>query len=64
MGNLGIDKRYLIHGGSTAGYKAMLVNIELGQYSITLLSNGLKQTNELELTQKIIKLLNLTYDEN
>jgi CubicO group peptidase (beta-lactamase class C family) len=64
MGNLGIDKRCLIHGGSTEGYKAMLVNIERGQYSITLLSNALKQTNEMELTQKIIKLLNLTYDEN
>lgn len=57
MGNLGIDLSYLIHGGSTEGYKAMLTNINNGQFIIAHLSNIGQQTNEFKLTQKIVNLL-------
>lgn len=57
MGNLGIDRRYIIHGGSTEGYKSMLVNIENGQYIITFLTNIGDQTNEIDLARKIVHIL-------
>jgi CubicO group peptidase (beta-lactamase class C family) len=57
MGNLYINKKYLIHGGSTEGYKAMLVIVEQGEFIVTLLSNIGSQTNEMQLTQKIINIL-------
>ncbi len=57
MGDLGIDRRYIIHGGSTEGYKSMLINIESGQYIIAFLANTGDQTNELRLAQKIVNIL-------
>jgi len=57
MGYLDINKPYIIHGGSTDGYKAMLVNINHGEYIISFCSNVGDQTNELQLTQEIVKLL-------
>lgn len=54
MGNLNIKSNYIIHGGSTEGYKAMLTNINDGQLIIVHLSNIGDQTNELKLTKKII----------
>lgn len=57
MGDLGIDKPYLIHGGSTEGYKAMLVIINEGEHILTLLSNVGNRTNEMELTKAIIQIL-------
>ncbi|MEO9482012.1 MAG: serine hydrolase domain-containing protein [Ekhidna sp.] len=57
MGDLGIDRQYIIHGGTTEGFKSMLVNIENGEYIIAFLSNTGSQTDELALTKKIIQLL-------
>lgn len=55
MGDLGIDKPYLIHGGSTDGYKSMLVIINKGEWVVSLTVNSGKRTNEMELIQKIVK---------
>ena len=55
MGNLGINKNYIIHGGATEGYKSILVNINDGELIIALLSNIGNRTNELKLTETIIK---------
>ncbi|MAD96080.1 MAG: hypothetical protein CMB99_02020 [Flavobacteriaceae bacterium] len=58
MGNLNINKKYIIHGGSTDGYKAMLVNINNNEYVISFLSNhGYEE--ELSLTKKIVNILKL-----
>lgn len=57
MGNLGIDKPYIIHGGSTDGYKAMLININQGEYVLSFLSNVGDRTNEMQLAQKISEIL-------
>ncbi|MCB0705908.1 MAG: beta-lactamase family protein [Saprospiraceae bacterium] len=57
MGDLGIDKPYIIHGGSTDGYKSMLVNINSGEYVISFLSNVGNRTNEMLLAQKIVNIL-------
>lgn len=57
MGDIGIDKPYIIHGGRTDGYKAMLININRGEYVLSMLSNTGNRTNELELTKKIIHIL-------
>jgi CubicO group peptidase (beta-lactamase class C family) len=57
MGNLDIKQTYFVHGGSTEGYKAMLSNINDSEYVIAHLSNIGNQTNEFELTKKIVPLL-------
>lgn len=57
MGDLGIAKPYIIHGGSTDGYKSMLININQGEYVISFLSNVGNRTNEMQLAQKIIEIL-------
>lgn len=59
MGNLQIEKPYIIHGGSTDGYKAMLININEGEYIISFLSNVGNRTQEMQMAQDILKLLNL-----
>ncbi|CAM1344301.1 serine hydrolase domain-containing protein [Tenacibaculum amylolyticum] len=56
MGNLNIVKPYIIHGGSTDGYKAMLININESEYVISFLSN-VDKTRELELAQRIVTIL-------
>jgi len=55
MGNLDINQNYILHGGSTEGFKAMLTNINDGKLIIALLSNVGDRTNELKLTETIIK---------
>lgn len=57
MGNLTIDKKYILHGGSTEGFKSMLVNIEKGEFIIAFLSNSGNKTEELGLTKKIVNIL-------
>jgi len=56
-GDLGITKPYIIHGGKTDGYKAMLININKGEYVISFLSNAGNRTREMQLAQKIINIL-------
>lgn len=63
MGNLDIALPYIIHGGSTEGYKSMLVNIDNGKYIIALLANSGARTNEMELTKKITHFLMKTQNE-
>jgi CubicO group peptidase (beta-lactamase class C family) len=57
MGNLNIDKPYIIHGGSTEGYKSILINIEDGEWILSILANSGNRTNELELAQGIIEII-------
>lgn len=57
FGNLGINKKYIIHGGSTDGYKAILININKGEYVISFLSNVGNRTQEMQLSQKIVTIL-------
>ncbi|MEM6643607.1 MAG: serine hydrolase domain-containing protein [Bacteroidota bacterium] len=64
MGNLEIDKKYIIHGGSTEGFKSMLINIEEGEYIVALLSNTGDQINEMTLASKIVKVLIELENEN
>ncbi|MTI32152.1 serine hydrolase domain-containing protein [Xanthovirga aplysinae] len=64
MGNLSINAPYIIHGGSTEGYKAMLVIIDKGKFIISLLANCGDQVNEIHLTQKIVQLLNSSIYED
>ncbi|PWJ39945.1 serine hydrolase domain-containing protein [Sediminitomix flava] len=64
MGKLPIAKKYIIHGGNTGGYKAMLVNINSGEWVISFLSNIGSRTNELQLAEKIVQLLNKQSDES
>lgn len=57
MGNLEIELPYIIHGGSTDGYKAMLININNGEFVISFLSNAGDRTRELQLAKQIVHLL-------
>ncbi|WP_075342267.1 serine hydrolase domain-containing protein [Tenacibaculum agarivorans] len=57
VGYLKISKPYIIHGGSTDGYKSMLININKQEYVISFLSNVGNKTNEMELAQKIVNIL-------
>ncbi|MCI4650199.1 serine hydrolase domain-containing protein [Phaeodactylibacter sp.] len=57
MGDLGIARPYIIHGGRTDGYKSMLINVNQGAYVISFLSNVGNQTDEMQLAQKIVNLL-------
>lgn len=57
MGDLGTDRKYIIHGGATEGFRSMLVNLENGRYIIAFLTNIGDRVDELELTKKITQLL-------
>lgn len=57
MVDLGIQQPYIIHGGSTEGYKAMLININKGEYVISFLSNVGNRTEEIQLAQQIVNIL-------
>lgn len=57
MGHLEMKEDYIMHGGSTEGYKAMLINIHNGEYVISFLSNVGDRTQEMQLAQEIVKLL-------
>ncbi|PKV50614.1 CubicO group peptidase (beta-lactamase class C family) [Aquimarina sp. MAR_2010_214] len=64
IGDIGVNKKYIIHGGATEGYKSMLINIESGEYIISFLANTGDQTNELDLAKKIAVILYTTENEN
>ncbi|MDX1591958.1 MAG: serine hydrolase domain-containing protein [Balneolaceae bacterium] len=64
MGRLSIDRPYIIHGGSTDGYKSMLVNIDSGSWVIALLANSGNRTDEMRLIRKIVEILNPQLTEN
>ena len=57
MGDLGIDRKYIIHGGATEGFRSMLVNIEEGQYIIAFMTNIGDRVNEIGLTKSIVNIL-------
>ena len=57
MGNLGLDANYIIHGGSTEGYKAMLYNINQGEYTVAFLSNVGDKTNEMKMARDVAQIL-------
>ncbi|MFY0671938.1 MAG: beta-lactamase family protein [Bacteroidia bacterium] len=55
IGGLDIDKPYIIHGGSTEGYKSILVNINNGELVVAIMANSGSRTNENDLLKKIVK---------
>jgi len=57
MGDLGIEKPYIIHGGSTDGYKSLLISINEGEFVISFLSNVGNRTDELNLGKIITHIL-------
>lgn len=57
MGDLGIDMPYLIHGGSTEGYRSMLIIIDGGKHILAMTTNSGNRANEMELSKRIIQLL-------
>lgn len=57
IGDLDISKPYIIHGGSTDGYKSMLININNNEYIVSFLSNVGDRTDEIEIAKKIINNL-------
>lgn len=57
MGDLTISKPYIIHGGKTDGYKAMLININEGEYIISFLSNVGSRTQEMQLAKELAHIL-------
>ena len=54
MGDLGINTPYIIHGGATEGFKAMLIIEQEEGWIVSLLSNSGNRTNEMELGKKLI----------
>lgn len=56
-GNLNVDTDYLIHGGSTEGFKAMMTIMEDPAFTVIHLSNIGDQTNEFDLTKMIVHQL-------
>jgi hypothetical protein len=59
MGQLPLDKPYIIHGGSTEGFKSILVNVNHGELIISLLANTGNQTDELQIAREIVKIAGL-----
>lgn len=57
MGSLPTEKPYIIHGGSTDGYKSMLININKGEWIIALLSNIGDRTDEMKMAQEITTII-------
>lgn len=57
MGDLGIDKPYIIHGGSTEGFKSLLINIDEGEWIISILANSGNRTSEMDLAESILDIL-------
>lgn len=57
MGQLPLDKPYIIHGGSTEGFKSILVNVNQGEIIISLLANTGNQTDELQIAREIAEIL-------
>jgi CubicO group peptidase (beta-lactamase class C family) len=64
MGRLPAETPYIIHGGSTEGYKSMLINVQEGKWIIAFLSNIGNMTDEMALATEILNLLNKISDEN
>lgn len=57
MGELPVDLPYIIHGGSTEGFKSILVNVNDGDWIISLLANSGNRANEMELARAVTKIL-------
>lgn len=57
FGDLGIEKPYIIHGGSTDGYRSLLISINEGEFVISFLSNVGNRTDELNLGKIITHIL-------
>jgi CubicO group peptidase (beta-lactamase class C family) len=57
-GDLYLNRRYLIHGGFTDGYKAMFVVMQGDEgYIFTMLANTGTQIDEYEFARKVMKIL-------
>lgn len=56
FGKISCDKPYVIHGGSTGGYKSILVNVSDGELIVALLSNVGEMTNELALADSLVRM--------
>lgn len=59
MGKINCQQPYIIHGGSTDGYKSLLVNIDQGNYIISLLSNTGSTAHEIEIVNTLLNQLQI-----
>ncbi|MEO9869569.1 serine hydrolase domain-containing protein [Ekhidna sp.] len=57
MGKLDVPGNYVIHGGSTDGYRSLLIIYNGGEWIISLLGNIGDQINELKTGDDILKIL-------
>lgn len=57
MGSLPTQLPYIIHGGSTEGFKSIVVNINSGEWIISILANSGDQANEMKLVQGVTEIL-------
>lgn len=57
MGSLPTQLPYIIHGGSTEGFKSIVVNINGGEWIIAVLANSGDQANEMRLAQRVTEIL-------
>lgn len=65
IGNLDLPMAYVLHGGQTDGYKALLMTTKTQKpISIALLTNSGNQVNELQLVKRIAQLLKSQLHEN
>lgn len=58
MGKLDVDSTYIIHGGSTDGFRSLLTIYNKGEWIVASLSNTGDQTDHMEITEKILNTLN------
>ena len=57
MGRLNVQGPYIIHGGSTDGYKSLLVVYNGGEWIVSLVGNTGDQIDELKMGEDLMKLL-------
>lgn len=58
-GRLNIEPPYVLHGGSTEGFKSMVIQIHQGDWIIAFTVNSGSELNELELGRDLVKMLPL-----
>ena len=57
MGKMDVTGNYIIHGGATDGYRALLVVYEEGEWIVSILGNTGRMVDELRTGEQILKIL-------
>ncbi|BDD08351.1 hypothetical protein FUAX_07830 [Fulvitalea axinellae] len=61
MGNLSLPKDYVIHGGSTEGYRSLVVSVAGGELVFVLLANSGDRTKIMDTAKEILhSIYNIT----